>query len=89
MLLKEIHNSPGNVVGPGFCDQTLAVKSRKNAQKSAFVKKSKIGPGGLRAPHEVAFAMHSWPLLLPTFGRFFSFFLFFLRLLLKICYILA
>ena len=28
-----------------------------------------IGPGGLRAPPEVAFAMHSWPLLLPTFGQ--------------------
>ena len=27
-----------------------------------------IGPGGLRAPPEVAFAMRSWPLLLPTFG---------------------
>ena len=26
-----------------------------------------IGPGGLRAPPEVAFAMRSWPLLLPTF----------------------
>ena len=31
-----------------------------------------MGPGGLRAPAEVAFAMHSWPLLLPTFTLFLS-----------------
>ena len=31
-----------------------------------------IGPGGLRAPSEVAFSMRSWPLLLLTFVLFFS-----------------
>ena len=36
-----------------------------------------VGPVGLRAPPEVAFAMRSWPLLLPTVP-----FLFLLRLLL-------
>ena len=32
-----------------------------------------VGPGGLHAPPEVAFAMRSWPLLLPTFALSFSF----------------
>ena len=27
-----------------------------------------VGPGGLSAPPEVAFAMRSWPLLSPTFS---------------------
>ena len=27
-----------------------------------------VGPGGLSAPPDVAFAMRTWPLLLPTFG---------------------
>ena len=37
-----------------------------------------IDPGGLRAPPDVAFAMRSWPLLLPTFSLslFFSVFCF-------------
>ena len=31
-----------------------------------------FGPGGLRAPPVVVFAMRIWPLLLPTFGLSFS-----------------
>ena len=31
-----------------------------------------FGPGGLHSPTEVAFAMRSWPLLLPTFVFFFG-----------------
>ena len=33
-------DTPGTKVGPGFCDRTLAKKSRKNTRKSAFVKKT-------------------------------------------------
>ena len=34
-------NTPGTRGGPGGCDQTLAVKSRKNARKSTFFRKKK------------------------------------------------
>ena len=32
-------NIPGTRVGPGFRDLMLAIKSKKNTRKSAFVKK--------------------------------------------------
>ena len=32
---KEDNNTPGTRVGPGFRDQTLAVKSKRDVQKSA------------------------------------------------------
>ena len=34
--------TPGTAGGPGGRDQTMAVKSRKNARKSAFFRKKKI-----------------------------------------------
>ena len=34
------YDTPGTRVGPGYRDRTLAVKRRKNTQKSAVVKKS-------------------------------------------------
>ena len=47
----------------------------------------KLAQAALRAPPEVAFAVRSWPLLLPTFSlslfSLLSFFVFFLRLLLS------
>ena len=40
---KDGENTPGTAGGPGGRDRTLAVKSRKNARKSAFfLKKIKI-----------------------------------------------
>ena len=33
-------NTPGTRIGPDFHDRTLAIKSRKNSWKSAFVKKT-------------------------------------------------
>ena len=34
-----LKSTPGTRVGPGFRDRKLAVKSKKNRRKSAFVKK--------------------------------------------------
>ena len=42
---------------------------KRPTQRLLDVALKKIGPGGLRAPPEVVFAMHSWPLLLPTFSQ--------------------
>ena len=42
---KEKKNTPGTAGGPGGCDQTLAVKSRKTSEKSPFfLKKIKFTP---------------------------------------------
>ena len=35
-----IPNTPGSKIDPGYCDWTLTVKSRKNTQKSTFVRKN-------------------------------------------------
>ena len=41
--MQNMYNTPGTAGGPGGRDQTLAVRSRKNARKSAFFcKKIKI-----------------------------------------------
>ena len=37
---KNNDNTPGTRVGPGFCDRTLAIKSRKNQPKISFRKKT-------------------------------------------------
>ena len=46
-------DTPGTMAGSGFCDQTLAVKSRKKAKKSfSFCKKIKEAGAELCQAHD-------------------------------------
>ena len=68
-------NTQGTAGGPGGCDRTLAVKSRKNAQISVFLAQAAcVRHACLRAPGV------AWLLLLPWLSR--SLLLFSLRVLL-------